>query len=86
MLFLDCVVFSWLVHMSDSCVCMRDVISEFNSDIEGSHALIVFLYSRCPEMIACVVCHVVRLYNVVDIVVMGTYERSLLDGSSCHEH
>ena len=26
------------LHISDLCVCMRDVISEFNSKIEGSQA------------------------------------------------
>ena len=33
--------------MSDFCVCMRDVISEFNSEVEGSLAfcaLMLFLY------------------------------------------
>ena len=36
------------LHMSDFCVCMRDVISEFNSEIEGSLAfcaLMLFLWS-----------------------------------------
>ena len=27
------------LYMSDLCVCMRDVISDFNSEIEGSLAL-----------------------------------------------
>ena len=33
--------------MSDLCVCMRDVISEFNSEIEGSLAF-------CALMLFCV--------------------------------
>ena len=36
--------------MSDVCVCMRDVISEFNSEIEGSLvfcALMLFLCLMC---------------------------------------
>ena len=40
--------------MSDVCICMRDVISEFNSVIEGSFAfcaLMLFLYS-----ILCLIC------------------------------
>ena len=35
------------LHMSNLCVCMRDVISEFSSEIEGSHtycALMLFLF------------------------------------------
>ena len=42
------------LHMSDVCVCMRDVISVFNSEIEGSlvfYALILFLCS-----ILCLMC------------------------------
>ena len=30
--------------MSDVCVCMRDVISEFNSEIEGSLAFVVSVF------------------------------------------
>ena len=44
--------------MSDVCVCMRDVISEFNSEIEGSLAfcalmlfLCCILYLMCLEVV-----------------------------------
>ena len=43
-----------VLHMSDLCVCMKDVISEFNSEIEGSlafYALVLFLCS-----ILCLMC------------------------------
>ena len=41
--------------MSDLCVCMRDVISEFNSEIEGSLAFCaVMLFLRCN--ILCFMC------------------------------
>ena len=43
------------------CVCMRDMISEFNSEIEGSHAscaLILFLFD-----LLCVM-EVVLMWNV----------------------
>ena len=45
--------------MSDLCVCMRNVISEFNSEIEGSLAfcaLMLFLYSICVLCVLGVVC------------------------------
>ena len=45
--------------MSDLCVCMRDVISEFNSEIEGSLtfcALMLFLCSILRLMCSGVVC------------------------------
>ena len=48
--------------MSDLCVCMRDVISEFNSEIDGSHAfcaLIPFMYS-----ILCLMCFGSSLHAV----------------------
>ena len=35
------------------------------------HVLIVVIMGRWSEFSACVVCQVVRLYNVVDIVVMS---------------
>ena len=34
--------------MSDVCVCMRDVISEFNSEIEGSLAFCALMLFLCP--------------------------------------
>ena len=30
--------------MSDLCICMRDVISEFNSEIEGSPAFCALMF------------------------------------------
>ena len=33
--------------MSDLCVCMRDVISEFNSEIEGLHAFCALMLFLC---------------------------------------
>ena len=47
-----CVVFPvprCSIHMSDLCVCMRDVISEFNSEIEGALAF-------CFCVLFCVLC------------------------------
>ena len=32
------------LHMSDLCVCMMVVISEFNSEIEGSLADVVYVF------------------------------------------
>ena len=40
--------------MSDLCVCMRDVISEFNSEIEGSLAFCALMLFRCK--IVCLMC------------------------------
>ena len=40
--------------MCDLCVCMRDVISEFNSEIEGSLALCVLMLFLCS--ILCLMC------------------------------
>ena len=39
--------------MSDLCVCMRDVISEFNSEIEGSFAFCALMF-LC--FILCLMC------------------------------
>ena len=41
-------------HMSDLCVCMRDVISEFNSEVEGSLAFCALMLSLCS--IVCLIC------------------------------
>ena len=44
-------------HISDLCICMRDVISEFNSEIEGSLAfcaLMLFLCSRSSLHVECI--------------------------------
>ena len=40
--------------MSDLCVCMRDVISEFNSGIEGSLAFCAVMLFLCS--ILCLMC------------------------------
>ena len=40
--------------MSDLCVCMRDVISEFNSEIEGSLAFCALMLFLC--YILCLMC------------------------------
>ena len=40
--------------MSDLCVCMRDVISEFNSEIEGSLAFFALMLFLCS--ILCLMC------------------------------
>ena len=53
--------------MSDVCVCMRDVISEFNSEIEGSLSfciLMLFLW-----YILCLMCSGSSLH--VEIIVMS---------------
>ena len=42
--------------MSDLCVCMRDVISEFNSEIEGSLALCALMLFLCSGSSLYVVC------------------------------
>ena len=45
--------------MSDMCVCMRDVISEFNSEIEGTLvfcALMLFCLLFCDLCVLEVVC------------------------------
>ena len=62
------------LDMSDLWVCMRDVISEFNSEIEGSHtscALMLFLCS-----ILCLICSGSSLHvecNYVDNDVCEVY-------------
>ena len=40
--------------MSDLCVCMRDVISKFNSEIEGSLAFCALMLFMCS--ILCLMC------------------------------
>ena len=40
--------------MSDLCVCMRDVISEFNSEIDGSLAVCALMLFLCS--ILCLMC------------------------------
>ena len=52
------VVFLWVIRVLFSkeyvCVCMRDVISEFNSEIEGSLAFCALLLFLCS--ILCLMC------------------------------
>ena len=48
--------------MSDLCVCMRDVISEFNSEIEGSLAFCALMLILCS--ILCLMCSGSSLYVV----------------------
>ena len=40
--------------MSDVCVCMTDVISEFNSEIEGSLAFCALMLFLCSSL--CLMC------------------------------
>ena len=42
------------LHMSDVCVCMRDVISELNSEIEESLAFCALMLFLCS--ILCLMC------------------------------
>ena len=42
------------LNMSDLCVCMRDVISEFNSEIEGSLAFCALMLFLCSVL--CLMC------------------------------
>ena len=42
------------LHMSDLCVCMRDVILEFSSEIEGSLAFCTLMLYMCS--ILCLMC------------------------------
>ena len=56
-----CVLCLWFLcvsmcslHISDVCVCMRDVISEFNSKIEGSLAFCALMLFLCS--ILCLMC------------------------------
>ena len=46
--------------MSDLCVCMSDVISEFNSEIEGSLAFCALMLFLCS--ILCLMCSGSRLH------------------------
>ena len=58
--------------MSDLCVCMRDVISEFNSEIDGSLACCALMLFLCS--ILCLMCSgsslpVVAFWDVVFVCV-----------------
>ena len=41
------------LHMTNLCVCMMDVISEFNSEIEGPLAFCVLFYVLCVLEVVC---------------------------------
>ena len=47
-------VYRCSLHVSDVCVCMRGVISEYNSDIEGSNASCALMLFLCS--ILCLIC------------------------------
>ena len=47
-------------HMSDLCVCMKDVISDFNSEIEESLAFCALMLFLCS--ILCLMCFVSSLH------------------------
>ena len=44
----------YYLRLSDLCVCMSDVISEFNSEIEGSLAFCTLMLFLCS--ILCLMC------------------------------
>ena len=46
-------------HMSDLCVCLRDVILGFNSEIEGSLAFCALMLFLCS--IVCLMCSGISL-------------------------
>ena len=48
------------LHMLDLCVCMRDVISEFNSQIERSRAYCALMLFMCCNV--CLLCSGKSLY------------------------
>ena len=47
--------------MSDLCVCMRDVISEFNSEIDGSLAFCALVLFLCS--ILCLMCSGMKIHH-----------------------
>ena len=58
------------LHMSGLCVCMRDVISEFNSGIEVSHASFALMLFMCS--ILCLMCSV-SSFHVECILPFGMF-------------
>ena len=40
------------LHMSDLCACMKEVISEFNSEIEGSFAFCALMLFLCSIFVS----------------------------------
>ena len=61
--------------MSDLCVCMRHVISEFNSEIEGSLAFCALMLFLCS--ILCLMCSsgVVCMWSVSCLLECCVYLR-----------
>ena len=59
--------------MSDVCVCMRDVISEFNSEIKGSLAFCALMLYLCS--ILCLMCLSVWRMMFVKMVFCRVYVR-----------
>ena len=49
-----CLGSQYVSRVSDLCVCMRDVISKFNSEIEGSLACCALMFFLCS--ILCLMC------------------------------
>ena len=41
------------IHMSDLCICTRDVISELNFEIEGLHASCALICYLCVLKVVC---------------------------------
>ena len=71
--------------MSDLCVCVRDVISEFNCGIEGSLAFCVLMLFLCS--ILCLMCfgsslHVECIFPFWDVVFVCV-ENYVCEGGVC---
>ena len=49
------------IHISGLCVCMRDVFSEFISEIEGSHAI----YAASVSVVNCVQFACLSLHSIL---------------------
>ena len=67
--------------MSDLCVCMRDVISEFNSEIEGSLAFCALMLFLCS--ILCLMCCVLGVVWLVRVLSSKEYVCCVCDPSVC---
>ena len=50
--------------MPDMCVCMRDVISKFNSEIEGSLAFCALMLFLCSILCMCRIMFVKMVFEV----------------------
>ena len=62
--------------MSDLCVCMRDVISELNSEIEGSLAFCALMLFLC--CILCPMCSGSSVYLIILIARTNVRTLSLI--------